>query len=608
MLPNYSNIPLQKFIVQWLPTNQVNPKLRVIYSDIDFSFGIIEKDFEPIPEIFDYKDFKVIVIGNPIYQNKIDKINAAIFILDNKFELKKIQELNGEFLFLFFNIINQKLIIINDRFSSIPFYYLNNESGFIGSFAYNDLWNYLKKKNQLDIRHEAFYEMIHYRRIFGDKTYDKSSRYFNPASILEYSKDNISETKYWEPNFNKLKISKKKAGKLLAGFIKQSVREKTSDGKRAGLFLSGGFDTRTLLAAFEKSPVCFTASYNTKGNREYNVAKELANLKNSPHHHLQLTDNHFSNILDKAVYQVGGMHQANSIFMGYRDFIRDKADVLFHGHGLDYMFQGMYLPSSHLKIFNHTFSFKTLNKVPNNVVDFFINNAPYRVKYPYINDFIKESFKESFASKLKKDLNKIFEFVQSKTSNKYNQLEYLSFNALSRHYSYSDHASIHTNAEQRTISYDNNIFDLFFQLPINYRFDRVVLREALRILDKRFFTVSHANTNLPLGSSAYQTFFEIKKKVLKAFYLMPRDKPTDTHLQRTWPTHEWLIRNEDYIKDIAKIIGPGCALEKIDFLDLKKLQIEIKKWLDNPKSYPYSKQMGDFVWSLITLEVFLKQK
>tara|TARA_B100001059_G_scaffold20638_1_gene16753 strand:+ start:10255 stop:12078 length:1824 start_codon:yes stop_codon:yes gene_type:complete len=607
MLPNYSNIPLQQFMVQWVPTNQINPQSQIIYSDIDFSFGIIEKGFEPLPEIFDHINFKVIVIGNPIYQSIIDKRGSAKFILDNEFELSKIQELNGEFLFVFFDTINQRVIIINDRFSSVPFYYLNNESGFIGSFAYNDLWNYLKEKNQLEIRHEAFYEMIHYRRIFGDKTYDKSSRYLNPASILECSKDIISEIKYWEPNFDKLKISLKKAGQMLADFLKQSVKEKTSDGKRAGLFLSGGFDTRTLLAAFDRSPVCFTATYNTTGNREYTVAKELANLKNSPHHHLQLTDNHFSNILDKAVYQVGGMHQANSIFMGYRDFIRDKADVLFHGHGLDYMFQGMYLPSSHLKISNHTFSYKSLNKVPDNVVEFFINNAPYRVKYPYINDFIKEPFKESFDSQLKKDLNKIFEFVKSKTTNKYNQLEYLSFNALSRHYSYSDHAGIHTNAEQRTISFDNNIFDLFFRLPIKYRFDRVVLRKALRILDKRFFAVSHANTNLPLGSSAYQTFFEIKKKILKAVHLMPRDKPTDTHLQRTWPTHEWLIRNEDYIFDIAKVIGPGCALEKIDFLDLEKLQIEIRKWLDNPNDYSYSKEMGDFVWSLITLEVFLRQ-
>tara|TARA_B100000780_G_C21046117_1_gene419930 strand:- start:333 stop:1148 length:816 start_codon:yes stop_codon:yes gene_type:complete len=271
------------------------------------------------------------------------------------------------------------------------------------------------------------------------------------------------------------------------------------------------------------------------------------------------------------------------------------------------MFQGMYLPSSHLKIFNHTFSYKTLNRVPDNVVDFFIKNAPYRVKYPYINDFIKDPFRGSLASQLKKDLNKIFDFVKTKTTNKYNQLEYLSFNALTRHYSYSDHAGIHTNAEQRTISFDNNIFDLFFRLPIKFRFDRVVLRKALRILDNRFFSVSHANTNLPLGSSAYQTFFEVKKKLLKAVHLLPRDKPTDTHLQRTWPTHEWLIRNEVFITDIAKSIGPGSALEKIEFLDLEKLQVEIRKWLNTPKGYPYSKEMGDFVWSLITLEVFIKQ-
>ena len=169
------------------------------------------------------------------------------------------------------------------------------------------------------------------------------------------------------------------------------------------------------------------------------------------------------------------------------------------------------------------------------------------------------------------------------------------------------HWSIHTNAEQRTISFENNIYNLFLKLPIKFRFDRRVIRKSLNFLDSRFSNVKHANTNLPIGSSFYQTLHEFKKKILKALKIIPRDKKQNTHLQRTWPTHEWIIRNEKNIRSRALRIGPQCSLQKLNFLDLNKINLEINNWLTNSKNYKYSKEFGDFVWSLITIETLLKE-
>ena len=607
MLPDYKNIPLQKLLVCWTSDKLFENESKIIFSNNEMFLSVIYENFEPKPLFISIDNYEVIILGNPIINNIIDKHLCVKELLKHKFSSNKISEIDGEFLFIFFNRENLSIKVINDRFSSIPVYYYHDNNQFIASFAYNDLWNYLNKLKKIQICQDSFYEMIHFRRIFDDKTYDKLSKFLTPSSHLTFINNNLNIIKYWEPNFNTLKISLNRASILLADYIKKSILKKTSDKKKTGLFLSGGFDTRTILAGFSDPPVCFTASYNKKGNREFEVAQKLCQLKNSSHYHLQFTDNHFTNILKKAVFQVGGMHQANSVFMGYRDFIKDKCEVLFHGHGFDYMFQGMYLPSSHLKIFNHNFQYKFLNSVPENVVDFFIKNAPYRVKYPFINNFIHKSHIDNLKNNLNNNLNELFNYVKNKTHNRFKQLEYLTFHALTRHYSYSDHAGIHTNTEQRTISFDNDIYNFFLKLPIKYRFDRLVLRKTLKILDKRFFTIYHANTNLPLGSSLYQTFFELKKKILKALKIIPRDKPQETHLQRTWPTHEWIIRNELEINFIAKSIIPGCSLEKIEFLDLKSLQEEINKWLNNGNDYPYSKEMGDFVWSLITLKIFLDQ-
>lgn len=55
----------------------------------------------------------------------------------------------------------------------------------------------------------------------------------------------------------------------MAELMKESVRQKTSDGKRYGHFLSGGMDSRSVLAAFDSPPVCFTTIAD---NREQRVA------------------------------------------------------------------------------------------------------------------------------------------------------------------------------------------------------------------------------------------------------------------------------------------------------------------------------------------------
>lgn len=610
MNPDYSNIPLQKFILK--VSNQKKDSTFSILcenKDKNISLEIMEKFFEPKIEYIDESNYQILVLGNPVWNDKIDKKDLPIQILKSGFNNNLIKKIDGEFLIIYYHKNKCSIKIINDRFSSIPIYYYTDKDKFIASYAYNDLWLYLKNEN-IDLCYEAFYEMIYFRRIFSDKTYDKKSKFLLPASILSWKNNSLEINKFHENDYKDLKTSISQSGKLLAKSLKQSIKQKTSDNKRNGLFLSGGFDTRTILSAFENSPSCFTATYNKKGNREYEVSRQLANLKKSNHYHLRIKNNHFSSIINKAVMQVGGMHQANSIFMGYRDSIKSKVDVLFHGHGLDYMFQGMYLPSSHLKIGNHTFSYKYMKKIPRNIVDYFINEVPYRVKYPYIHKFIKDDYKATLEKKLFEQINSLYEYIKTRTSDKYKQLEYFSFHAPSRHYSFSDHASIHSNTEQRTITYNNNLYELFCKLPVVHRFDRRVLRKALFFLDKRFFKIYHANTNLPLGSSLYQTFFEIKKKILKAFKIIPRDKSTDTHLQRTWPTHEWIIKNEIDIKSVALSIKPGCGLSKLKFLNLEKIEIEIKQWLnysDKNIEYPFSKEMGDFIWSLITLEIFLNQ-
>ena len=283
MKPDYTNIPLQRFIFEFAPEEESNSNYELICKVNKFDFRIDVKNCEPSPVIIRNKKHIFIVLGSPIWGDLINKTQVVDEIERSNFSEQIIKKINGEFLIICIDIEKSNIRIINDRFASIPFYYVKLGNRFLGSYAYNDLWLYLKRSNNLDLFQESFYEMLHYRRLFGDKTYDKKSKYLLPASILTLDSNSISLKTYWTPSFQKLKLSLNDAGKLLAKRIKKSILRKSSDRKKAGLFLSGGFDTRTLLAGFDSPPICFTATYNTEGNREYNVAKQLAELKkNTP--------------------------------------------------------------------------------------------------------------------------------------------------------------------------------------------------------------------------------------------------------------------------------------------------------------------------------------
>ena len=48
----------------------------------------------------------------------------------------------------------------------------------------------------------------------------------------------------------------------------------------------------------------------------------------------------------------------NALFFGIEKEVAPKVDVLLHGHGIDYMFQGMYLPAKTVRLFGRPTFFK----------------------------------------------------------------------------------------------------------------------------------------------------------------------------------------------------------------------------------------------------------
>lgn len=580
-----------------------NQEIRFSADSENFRLSLSFSNVTPSPVIREIGDKCIILLGSPILNGRIDYEKAAELVSDESSLPEKIfQNINGEFLFIIFNRSSGGLKIINDRFTSVPLYYYHNKSTgeFYASPYFTCIWR-LKEKLGLKINQAALCEFLFFQRILWTKTYLENVLYLPDASLMRVEGETLSISRYWQRNYEKNNASLNDNAHRLADLVKNSIRYKTSDGKRYGHFLSGGMDSRSVLAAFEKDyPTCFTATVSE--NREFRKAREIARIKGAKHIFLKLHPEHYSQIFEPSVKVIGGMYNYDhGLFLGYEEPVRRNADVCFHGHGFDYMFQGMYIPGKPIIIRGRTLYYQTLMELPDDLVTYFRTNVSYRIKQADVWSFIRPDKRADLLGSQTGSISEVLSEGRKLTDSKNDLWEYLTFHHLSRHYSYPNHATIATLAEQRTISFENNIFDLYLSLPIEKRFSGRIEKKCLEILDPRIAKIWSANTNLPVTASPLrQTVYQLTN-FLKHRIFPEKEKPEWT--ERTWPSREDTLRGQPVLKKAVIDLCNSDTLGQIEFLDIHKVRDEFPRWLEGENIPGIS---GDLVQTVLSLGTFLK--
>ena len=125
------------------------------------------------------------------------------------------------------------------------------------------------------------------------------------------------------PEFKKSKKSFDESTDAFIQSIKTSIVRKTDDIETSSLgFLSGGMDTRTILAALSsldmQMPSCFTLGFSEEG--EYRIASQLTNLVNAEHHFIKMDPKNYEHFWDEKFQLSGGIyHFLQNIFLGIND-------------------------------------------------------------------------------------------------------------------------------------------------------------------------------------------------------------------------------------------------------------------------------------------------
>ena len=180
-------------------------------------------------QVFENDHATLVILGTPILGEKI--ASEALWAETKSRGLQDdfLRCVNGEFLFIHLSKTTRTLQISTDRFTSIPLFYLSDETGFFGSIYYNGVWEYLNSNNRTKINEHAVFEFLWLQRLLGTKTYDSYSSFLLAATKLTYQQGKITTSQYWTPSFQKTSASLNESAEQLAASLRQSTARKTSD-------------------------------------------------------------------------------------------------------------------------------------------------------------------------------------------------------------------------------------------------------------------------------------------------------------------------------------------------------------------------------------------
>ena len=507
---------------------------------------------------------------------------------------KEAANINGQFFLILKFVHSACYYFIADRFSSRSCFYKREN----GELKFSSQISRLSEKRHLD--HNSVMEFVHFQKLFGQKTLFGNILTFKAASITTYHphEDKLDIFPYWRPDFKKNTSSLTENAIRLVELAQQASRRILKDEKTA-FFLSGGLDSRFVLACSNVEKAYTIAPFK---NNEYRTARRIAQVKGVSHSFIKRDDSQYFTFLEDLVEMNNGLNSlvhGHFISPGRMESMKEHT-CLVHGHGIDYMFQGSYLPSEKAYFFGKPCVHSNLKRL-DSLERQFIGFVKYRMKSIKMPQLLEYKYKRSFNEVLINSVASIIKDIKDlKPIEKADQWEYLNTHCLSKHYTNLNLQSMESHIPQYVLCWENEVFDFFFTLPHEQKINALILKKALLHLCPSIARVKNANLNVPAHlHHNIQNILYFSGQCLNklGFSRFGPPWPTD----RSWPDFNQILKSSPQWRGYL-----DSFKQKALWLDLGIFNVSLVINLID-STLAGSANHADFIFSLITLEETLKR-
>tara|TARA_B100001057_G_scaffold494372_1_gene590821 strand:- start:324 stop:2120 length:1797 start_codon:yes stop_codon:yes gene_type:complete len=328
----------------------------------------------------------VILLNGEIYNYKelaqeLEKINLikygdtrVLTELIAKEGIKCLKKLNGMFAIVIYNISKKKIYLVRDRFGIKPIYYSKIKDSLYFSSEIKSISKIIKphvsKKSIEDYIISELYPK-------SPKTFFENIFEIKPGTFCKYSKNKISEKKYFDLKESVNRVNKKISLEYLDHLLTESIKLRFRSNLPVNLHFSGGIDSTALLVKIkeifgDEMPInLFCTKFSDNKYQDFYKAKSIANFLNEKLNYKNINIKNIPKITNKVQYFLdepfGGiplicMFQLNQLER------KKNHIVTLEGQGGDELFSGY---NSHmLMAFYDLFTNNKNNELQNKILSY----------------------------------------------------------------------------------------------------------------------------------------------------------------------------------------------------------------------------------------------
>ncbi|AFK21253.1 hypothetical protein E6P09_17200 (plasmid) [Haloferax mediterranei ATCC 33500] len=263
----------------------------------------------------------------------------------------------------------------------------------------------------------------------------------------------------------------------LASRLERAIKRRTIYPGRHGLLLSGGYDSRAIVAQHPDIDVCYTLG--APKHPEVKAARSIANQYGADHETL-IVDENYLNVDEETIeYTLGTRESIHIHHAGCDDKI--DVDTIFHGLFFDTFLRGHFLPRNVVNLFGNKFPLKGLESDPN-VTEVLSSKFVY---HPACDHVFPECYDEFDTS-----LGFIDDVIQEqldKWSDRYdNVYNSISLIGIQNQPTLPFHFELSDNYIESFVAADAELIDWHLKTPPEKR-NTKTMKQAIRKLDPNIF-------------------------------------------------------------------------------------------------------------------------
>lgn len=297
-------------------------------------------------EIYNYKDLKQqLQAKGHVFKSQTDS-EVLLHGFEEWGMEALLTRLKGMFAFTIYDDKSKMLWAARDRFGIKPFYYYFDQQRLIFASEIKAIaaCNQIEK----EINHQALADFFIYSYVPNPNTIWKNIHKLPPAHYFSVCASNpIPNVKqYWQLQTNNLVIQEKEAIEKAYELIHQATQQHLVSDVPVGLFLSGGYDSTTLLmhaTELNYKINTFSIGFEKSNKSEHIQAAEIANYFKATHHEKVLSQlDDYLSLLNKISGYYGEPFALSSMIPYYfvSEFASKHIKVAMAGDGADELFAG----------------------------------------------------------------------------------------------------------------------------------------------------------------------------------------------------------------------------------------------------------------------------